>query len=77
MVSGAGGKLDERPPTRFAEAGTQSWAAVPHCLLVQVRPDRLVVVPYGPTPAGARPSPIPRRRPDGTVTDEPIVIPLS
>ena len=76
VVSGAGGKLDERTPSRFAEAGTHSWAAVPHCLLVQVLPDRLVVTPYGPTPPGAAPVPITRRRPDGTVTDEPITIPL-
>ena len=76
MVSGAGGKLDEREPTRFAEAGTVSWAAAPHCLLVQVRPDRLVVVPYGPTPPGAQPRAISRRRPDGTQTDEPIIVPL-
>jgi tartrate-resistant acid phosphatase type 5 len=75
VISGAGGKLDERPPTRFAEAGTVSWAAQPHCLLVQVTPDRLVIVPYGATPRGAQPHPIPRQRPDGTVTDAPIVIP--
>jgi len=74
VVSGAGGKLDERPPTRFAEAGTRSWAAEPHCLLVQVAPDRLTVTPYGATAAGVRP--ISRRRPDGGVTDEPIVVGL-
>jgi tartrate-resistant acid phosphatase type 5 len=76
VVSGAGGKLDGREPTRFAEAGTVSWAAVPHCLLVQVRPDRVVIVPYGPTPAGGQPTPVVRRHPDGTVTDEPIVVRL-
>jgi len=76
VVSGAGGKLDERPPTRFAEAGTRSWAAVPHCLLVQVTPDRLVIVPYGPTPLSAQPTPIARQRPDGTMTDDPIIVPL-
>jgi hypothetical protein len=43
---------------------------------VRVTPDRLVVVPYGPTPPGAEPVPIVRRRPDGTVTHEPIIIPL-
>ena len=77
VVSGAGGKLDERAPTRFAEAGTRSWAAEPHCLLVQVTADRMVVTPYGPTPVGAAPVPIARRRPDGTVTDEPITIALT
>lgn len=77
VVSGAGGKLDERMPGRFAEAGTLSWAGVPHCLLVQVTPDRLVITPYGPTPPGADPVPIARRRPDGTVTDEPITVRLT
>ena len=33
-----------------------------------------VVVPYGPTPAGAQPRPIPRRSPERDVTDESIVI---
>jgi len=74
VVSGAGAKLDERTPTRFEEAGTLSWAAVPHCLLVQATPDRLVITPYGPTPRGATPVPIARQHPDGTVTDEPITI---
>lgn len=74
VVSGAGGKLDERPPTRFAECGTVSWAAVPHCLLVQVTADQLIIVPYGATPPGAQPRPIPRRLMDGTITDAPIVL---
>jgi tartrate-resistant acid phosphatase type 5 len=76
VVSGAGGKLDEQTPLRFEEAGTLSWAAVPHCLLVQVMPDHMIIIPYGPTPPGAEPIPIARRRPDGTVTHEPITIPL-
>ncbi len=74
VVSGAGAKLDERPPTRLGQAGTLSWAAVPHCLLVQVTPERMVVIPYGPTAPGAEPVPIARRRPDGTVTREPITV---
>jgi hypothetical protein len=74
VISGAGGKLDQRPPTRVADAGTRSWAAIPHCLLVQVAPDRLTVTPYGPTATGARP--IPRRQPDGSTTDEPIIVGL-
>ena len=74
VVSGAGGKLDERTPTRFREAGTVSWAAEPHCLLIQVSQDRLTITPYGATPAGAQPQPILRRRTDDTVTDEPIII---
>ena len=39
VVSGAGGKVDTDPP-RTDEAGTLSWAAAPHCLLVQVAPRR-------------------------------------
>jgi hypothetical protein len=45
-------------------------------LLVQVTPDRLVIVPYGPTPLGAQPTPIARQRPDGTMADDPIIVPL-
>jgi tartrate-resistant acid phosphatase type 5 len=76
VISGAGGKLEERVPTRFHEAGTQTWAAEPHCLLVQVTPDRLIIVPYGATAPGGQPQPIPRRRLDGSITDEPVVVPL-
>jgi hypothetical protein len=74
IVSGAGGKLDERAPTRFDEAATVSWAAQPHCLLVQVTPERVVIQPYGGTPRGGQPRPILRLTPDGRATDEPIVI---
>lgn len=74
VVSGAGGKLDTRPPPRTDEAGTLSWAAAPHCLLVQVAPETLTVVPYAATPPGGRPVPLVRHRPDGTPTDDPIVI---
>ena len=74
VVSGAGGKLDERTPTRLDEAGTVSWAAEPHCLLVQVTEDRLIISPYGGTPRGGQPRLLPRHRADGRITDEPIVI---
>jgi hypothetical protein len=74
VVSGAGGKLDEGVPRRTGEAGTLSWAAVPHCLLVQATPEALAIVPYGPTPPGGQPAPLPRRRPDGSVVDGPIVV---
>jgi hypothetical protein len=41
---------------------------------VHVEPDAMTVVPYGATAPGARAQPLPRRQPDGTVTDAPIVI---
>jgi hypothetical protein len=74
VVSGAGGKLDERPPPRTAEAGTVSWAAAAHCLLVHTTPEAVTVTPYGATPPGGRPVPLVRHRPDGSPTDDPIVL---
>jgi tartrate-resistant acid phosphatase type 5 len=74
VVSGAGGKLDERTPTRFDEAGTLSWVAQPHCLLIEVTEDRLTIQPYGGTPRGGHPQPIRRHETDGRITDAPIVI---
>lgn len=74
LVSGAGGKLDIRPPHAEAIAGTRSWAASPHCLLVHAAPDAITVVPYGATPPGGQPVPLVRTQPDGTRTDAPLVI---
>ena len=74
LVSGAGGKLDTRPPRELAAAGTRSWAAAAHCLLVHATPDALTVVPYGATGPGGRPVPLVRRAADGTRTDAPVVI---
>jgi hypothetical protein len=74
IVSGAGGKLDERPPPATVEAGTVSWAAAAHCLLVHATPDALTVVPYGATPPGGQPVPLVRHRPDGSPVDDAIVI---
>ena len=75
VVSGAAGKLQEDPPTRFADGGTRSWASEPHCLLVEVDEDRIVVIPYGaPATPGGTPRPIERRTPDGTVVAAPVVI---
>ena len=74
IVSGAGGKLDTRPPHAEAIAGTRSWSATPHCLLVHAAPDAVTIVPYGPTPPGGQPVPLVRARPDGTRADAPIVI---
>ena len=74
VVSGAGGKLQVRPPTNFDEAGTVSWAAEPHCLLVQVEQHRLTITPFGATPPGGQPRPVVRRTPGGAATDAPIVL---
>ncbi|HEX6417843.1 MAG TPA: metallophosphoesterase family protein [Acidimicrobiales bacterium] len=74
VVSGAGGKLDERPPPRTEQAGTLSWAAAPHCLLVHATPDAVTIVPYGATPPGGQPTPLIRARPDGSPVVEPVVV---
>ncbi len=74
IVSGAAAKLEEREPVRFEEAGTISWAAAPHCLLVEVDADRLTISPYGPIAPGEVPRLIPRRAPDGTLVEGPIVV---
>lgn len=74
LVSGAGGKLDTRPPDAGAVAGARSWAATPHCLLAHAAPGAVTIVPYGPTPPGSQPAPLVRTWPDGTRTDAPIVI---
>jgi hypothetical protein len=36
FVTGGGGKVRESPPSRFVDAGTVSWAAVAHFLIVRV-----------------------------------------
>jgi hypothetical protein len=75
VVSGAGGKLDTRSPRRFDEAGTQSWSAEAHCLLVEVDADRIVVTPYAGMDEGdAEPRVLARHTPTGEVTSTPIVI---
>jgi len=74
VVTGAGGKLDERPPRRTREAGTLSWAAAPHCLLVHVSERAITIVPYGPTPPGGQPAPLVRHGPDGTPVEGPVVV---
>ncbi len=58
LVSGAAGKLEEDPPTRWDDGGTMGWASTPHCLLVEVDADRIVVTPYGSTEEGGEPRPI-------------------
>jgi tartrate-resistant acid phosphatase type 5 len=75
VISGAGGKLDDRPPSDFAVAGTRSWAAEAHCLLVEVTEDRITVTPYaGMATSDHEPQIVDRRRPDGGTVIDPIVV---
>ena len=75
VISGAGGKLDIEPPRDFEAAGTCSWAAEPHCLLVEVSRERLTITPYaGMADGDAEPRVVERRAPDGTIVTEPITV---
>jgi 3',5'-cyclic AMP phosphodiesterase CpdA len=74
VVSGAAGKLQEDPPTRWDDAGTVGWASVPHCLLVEVARDHLAVTPFGLVEEGDQPRPLTVRDRDGRPVDARIVI---
>ena len=75
VVSGAGGKLDTRPPRHFEDAGTLSWAAEPHCVLVEADAERIVVTAYaGMGEDDAEPGVVVRHTPDGERTSTPIII---
>jgi hypothetical protein len=74
IITGAGGKVDHRTPVAFEEAGTCSWAAEPHCLLIQVAEDHLTVVPFGATPPGGQPQPLVRQDRSGAPVDGPITL---
>jgi len=74
FVTGAGGKLEEEPPTRFAQARTVAWAAVPHLLQVQVDGSRMVVTPLtGPDQDGA-PQRVIAWTPEGESVEEPFAV---
>ncbi len=74
FVTGAAGKLDERPPERFAEARTLAWAAESHLLHVRVDGEGMSVVPIsGLTPDGT-PRPMSTFSPDGGPVDLPFRI---
>lgn len=74
VVAGAGGKLDPEVPERWEEAGTVAWAQAPHCLLVEVDAERVVVTPYGVAEAGHAPQPLECVTPDGVPADGRVVI---
>jgi len=75
VISGAGGKLELEPPSKFEAAGTRSWEAQPHCLLVEVTADRVTITPFaGMADGDAEPRVVDRKAPDGAVVSEPIVV---
>jgi hypothetical protein len=74
IVSGAAGKLEEEPPFRWDEGGTLGWASEPHCLLVEVDEQRIVVTPYGATSEDEEPRPITVLDRDGAPAEARVVI---
>ena len=75
VISGAGGKLEEQVPANFDVAGTRSWAAEAHCLLVDVTADRIIVTPYaGMADDEHEPRIVVRRTPDGRQETGPITV---
>jgi len=75
VISGAGGKLELERPCDLEAAGTRSWAAEPHCLLVEVTPDRVTITPYAGLGDGdTEPRVVERRTADGTIVTDPITI---
>ncbi len=74
IVSGAGGKLQEDPPFRWDDGGTTRWASEPHCLLVEVDRDRILVTPYGVTHKDDEPRPVRALDRDGRQIDARVVI---
>ena len=75
VISGAGGKLEEQVPANFDVAGTRSWAAEAHCLLVDVTADRIIVTPYaGMSVDEHEPRIVVRRTPDGGQETGPITV---
>lgn len=74
IVTGAAGKLDREHPGGFEEAGTVSWAAEGHLLLVDVDAERIVVHPVTDVSDDGEMTYLDRISPDGDPVTGPIVI---
>jgi tartrate-resistant acid phosphatase type 5 len=74
VITGAAGKLREERPDRLEEVGNRSWAAEGHFLIVDVDPDRIVVHPVTDVTEDGHFTYLRRTAPDGTPTEEPIVV---
>lgn len=75
LITGAAGKLRETPPDRFGEAGTVSWAAEGHLLLVDVEGDHLRVHPVTDVDETGAFTYLDARDPTGRPVELPIRIP--
>jgi len=71
FVTGAGAKIRRRTPRSLGPAGTQSWSAEAHFLLVTIDGDQVTVRAIGESP-GETLVDIPRSTPAGDVVQGPI-----
>lgn len=74
FISGAGGKLRTREPGSLEEAGTESWAAEAHFLLVDVAGDRCEVTAVRDVTPGGAVEPITVNGRDGTRSPGRVVV---
>ena len=74
FLTGAGGKLREEPPERFAAARTVAWSAQSHLLHVRVDGETMTVTPYAGLTADGRPHPMTALDPDNGVVEVPFVL---
>ena len=73
FVTGAAAKIRRRAPRGFAAAGTQSWSAEAHFLLVTVDGERLTVRAIGESPGDGLVD-IPRYTPSDELVQGPILV---
>jgi hypothetical protein len=73
FVTGAAAKIRRRAPRGFAAAGTQSWSAEAHFLLVTVDRERVTVRAIGESPRDGLVD-IPRYTPSGDLVQGPIAV---
>ena len=75
LITGAGSKLDKRPPERFDEAHTLTWSKHAHFLLVTVQGKTMTVRVIGEMD-GNELRDVPRYTPSGDDITAPIVLQL-
>ncbi len=74
VVSGAGGKLREDVPERFADAHTVAWAAQAHLLLVDIDEQEARLTPVSGLLPDGSPHPMTALTRDNEIVSPPIVV---
>ncbi|MGI8575560.1 MAG: metallophosphoesterase [Egibacteraceae bacterium] len=74
VVTGAAGKVREERPDRFDEAGTQSWAAEGHFLIVDVDDQQMTIHPVTDVDTDGTFTYLRRTTPDDQETTAPITV---